>query len=210
MQIIFPPRPKGKIHPDNLNQFESTGLYIAQKKFQGSRALIHIGKNGQVLIANRHGRPFSKFKPNITEEVLSLNLSQGKEYWLDGEFMSDKRLILFDILQAGKFFFNGPDQLERLSILDEICRKPQKIAKGNLALHVTENIQMAVTYFNNFDHVYRECLPIRQLEGLVLRKKHAKINNFGFCEYETNDLIRCRKSYMCESPKKGRSGGYDF
>jgi ATP-dependent DNA ligase len=215
MKIIYPPRPKGKIPPQDLPYYEDTGKWLAQRKFRGSRAVINVSSSGKVTLGNRHGTTFSRFSldKKYAEEFLSLNLKSGIEYWLDGELMnkdvnSTNEIILFDVLQVGRYFFSSPNQQERLEILKEICFNPQDFYKN--ALRVTDRILMAETFSNNFVKRFQESLPIPQIEGLVLRKKNSTLDNFGNVEYETTNLIRCRKQFGVDTPKDRRSGGYEF
>lgn len=218
VKIIYPPRPKGKMPPSDLPYYESTGKWVAQRKFRGSRAVIHISPDRKITLGNRHGTTFARFSLDrqYKDEILSgLNLTQGLEYWLDGELMNKDQnatneIILFDVLQAGRYLFNSPSQLERLQMLKDICGNPQNLNRSGLALEITPRLWMAETFDKDFVSRYKEALPIQQLEGLVLRKKAAGLDNFGHAEYETTNLIRCRKQFGLETPKDQRSGGYEF
>jgi ATP-dependent DNA ligase len=202
----------------DLPHYESSGKWVVQRKFRGHRAVINISPNREITLGNRHGRQFSKFSldSKYKEEILScLNLKPGLEYWLDGELMNadvdaTNEIILFDLLQAGRYLFNTPNQMVRLEMLREICGNPQKLCRSNIALEVSPRVWMAETFDKDFMSRYKEAIPIQQLEGLVLRKKDAGLDNFGASEYETTNLIRCRKSFACETPKEQRSGGYEF
>jgi hypothetical protein len=217
VKILFPPRPKGKMLSSDLPFYESTGKWVAQRKFRGSRIVIYISTDRKITVGNRHGRQFSKFslEKSFAEEILSvLSLEEGLDYWLDGELMNkDKNatneIILFDILQAGRYFFSKP-QLERLELLDKICGFPQKLCRQGFALEVSTHLWLAQKFTSNFSDRFDESLPVPQLEGLVLRKKLAGLDNFGDKEYETANLIRCRKPFRAEKPEAGRSGGYEF
>ena len=218
VKIIYPPRPKSKMLPKDLPYYESTGKWVAQRKFRGSRAVINISTAGEVTLGNRHGTSFARFSfdQRYREEIMSsLCLKKGVEYWLDGELMNKdenatNEIILFDVLQVDKYLFGSTTQLERLKMLDDICGNPKELCSSGIALQVTPRIWMAQTFHNNFASRFAEALPVVQLEGLVLRKKNSTLDNFGYTEYQTNDLIRCRKPFACETPKDRRSGGYDF
>lgn len=211
MRIIFPPRPKSRMLPTDLPYYESTGLWLAQRKFRGSRAVIHIAKDRTVTLGNRHGGKFARFDldDGYKKEIIeALKLDDGVEYWLDGELMNKdvgatNEIILFDVLQVGKYLFGGPSQIARLAILNEICQNPQKKSKTGLALEVTPRLWMAETFFDHFVDRYNESLTVDQLEGLVLRKRRSCLDNFGVSEYETPNLIRCRKPFA-------KDKGYDF
>lgn len=211
MNIIFPPRPKSRMLPADLPYYESTGLWAAQRKFRGSRAVIHISKDRKITLGNRHGVPFARFDldANFKKEILQgLKLDSGVEYWLDGELMnkdvnSTNEIILFDVLQVGRYLFGSPSQIARLALLDEICQNPQKKTRNGLALEITPRLWMAETFFDHFVDRYNESLTVDQLEGLVLRKRRSCLDNFGVSEYETSNLIRCRKPFA-------KDKGYDF
>lgn len=218
VKIIFPPRPKGKMLPTDLPYYEKTGKWVAQRKFRGSRAVINISPEGEITLGSRHGSSFARFSldRNYRDEIMSgLNLQKGVEYWLDGELMNKdenatNEIILFDVLQFGKYLFGSTNQLERLQILKDICNSPTELCPSGIALKVTSRIWMAETFSSEFSKRFAESLPVVQLEGLVLRKKNSFLDHFGHAEYETNNVIRCRKPFACESPKSMRSGGYEF
>lgn len=218
VKIIFPPRPKGRILPSDLPYYEQSGKWLAQRKFRGSRAVIHISPEGNVTLGNRHGESFARFsltKDHRDQFLNGLNIQKGMEYWFDGELMnkdknSTNEIILFDILQAGRYFFNSPTQQERLDILSEICGNPIKLCSSSIAYEVTPKIWLAQIFLENFAERFQEAMPNKQLEGLVLRKKNSAIDNLGQKLYETSNLVRCRKPFAIESPKEKRSGGYEF
>ena len=115
MSIIFPPRPKGAIPPTELPYYESLGIYCAQLKYNGSRSIVHISTNGDVSIYSRHGRPHKNYQMPvaIAKEILALpGLKKGVEVLLDGELLSKttakdtkNKIVFFDILQYGNYFF---------------------------------------------------------------------------------------------------------
>lgn len=211
MKIIYPPRPKSKIHPNDLPYYESTNNWCVQRKFNGHRNLIHISPERIVTFASRHGQLHKKFilTNALRDELLSvLNLEKGLEYWLDSELMAKQvnatnEVILFDVLQVGRYFFGSPKQMERLELLKEICGNPKILEPGKIALQMSPKIWMAETWTNDFVTRFQESLPNPKLEGLVLRKKNSFLDNFGQKEYETGNIIRCRKPFAEDK-------GYNF
>jgi len=195
----------------DLPSYERSGDWIAQRKFRGSRAVVYISKSREVYLGSRHGKPFSNFDltPSLKEELLSsLTLESGKDYWLDGELMnkdvnSTKEIIFFDVLQAGKYLFYKPTQVERLQILNEICNSPTKTCRSGIALEVSANFWLAEWFDSNFEDRYKDSLSNPQLEGLVLRRRNKGLESLGEKEYETPNLIRCRKPFSQEK-------GYEF
>ena len=209
--VIFPPRPRGKLNPKDLPYYNSQGIWCAQRKFNGSRNLIHVKKTGELSLLSRHGESHRKFVlgGSFRDEILSaLRLQPGVEYWLDSELMNKQvnatnEIVLYDVLQAGKYLFGSPDQLTRLEILKDICGNPTTLEPGGIALKVTSRLWMAETFMDEFVARYQESLENPKLEGLLLRKRKAALDNFGTAEYETGSMIRCRKPF-------GNEKGYNF
>ena len=203
MKILFPPRPKGRISPNALGKYESSGQWVVQRKFNGTRNLIHVDCDGRVSMFSRHGDCHKQFSPteSIKKEIISLNLIKGKEYWIDSELLSFKtksadyknRIVLFDLLQADRYLYRKPNQLERLDMLDKICRSPKDLESGGLAKRVTENIFLAQTFDSDFCGEFKKFIDRDEIEGLVLRKKTSFLENKGLREYSVSWQIRCRK-----------------
>jgi len=218
---MWPPRPKNRIRFVELPRWERKGGWVAQRKFDGTRTLIHILPNGQVEAWRPGKQPHLQWKlsVDVAAQIRSLNIELGKEYWLDGELLNNKtsddhyknRIVLFDILQAGWYFFGGPNLMKRQQLLADICRNPVTLESGRgIALVVTENIWLAQTFtdhfvdrwndFISFDEAKKMVYVVNEIEGLVLKQAKSVIEDFGNKEYEVNWQVRCRK------PEKG----YDF
>lgn len=201
--IIYPPRPKGAIPPDELDYYESLGIFCTQPKYNGSRNVIHILPDGQVFCYSRHHRKHLVYEmPEfVKNEIRNLpGLQKGIEVWLDSELLSKttptdtkNKIVLFDVLQHDKYLFLSPDQKGRLEILAKICGNPTKLDNmRGMGYTVSDTILMAPTFYINFRAEFdKDRGP--EVEGLVLRKINSTLDNFGQKEYEVNWLIRCRK-----------------
>lgn len=213
MKILYPPHPNSKISAHKLDEYEKSGKWLAQRKFNGTHILIYISKDRKITILTRHGTPpklFSLTKSHI-DQLLSLNLEDGKDYWLNGELLDHKtknknykgKIILFDVLHAGQYLIKKLNQIQRVKLLSEICRNPTEIEENNgIALKVTEDIWMAQTWSENFYDHYKEFLHLDEIEGLILRKADSFIDNFGQKQYDVSWIIRCRKPHA--------GGNYNF
>lgn len=205
-KILFPPHPDTKIPSARLNDYEKTGQWVAQRKFNGTHILLNISPERKVSILTRHGTPpklFSLTRSHV-DQILSLNLEQGKEYWLNGELLdhktTDKRykekIVLFDVLQAGRYLFRNPTQMVRLEMLNEICGRPTALEpNAGIALQVSDQIWMAQTWESNFLERYKELLHMDEIEGLILRKRDSVLDNFGAKEYQVHWILRVRKPH---------------
>jgi hypothetical protein len=214
---MFPPRPKHRIRPADLARYERQGIYVAQRKFNGTRTLIHIS-DGKVAAWRPGKTPHLQWSITgptgatgqtgvtgpIANQFLSLNLIPNAEYWFDGELLHNKttdpnykdRVVLFDVLQAGEYLFGKPDLLGRYDLLTQICRAPTTLEPFHgIALQATENIWLAETFGENFEDRYQDHIDTDEIEGLVLKKKKSCLDNFGNKKYEVSWQLRCRKEH---------------
>lgn len=204
VQPIFPPRPKSKITPANLPVYESSGKWCVQRKFNGQRTIIHVSEDRTISIFGRECEEHGNFIPtqNLITQLQQLDYQPGKSYWLDGELLHAKtttpeyknKIILFDVLQEGNYFFQRTTLLERYDVLKRICRNPLTLEpKNGIALFVTPNVWMAETFFDNFSQHFHEKKHLDEIEGLVVKKRDSVLDSTGHRYYESTWLIRCRK-----------------
>lgn len=206
MPLLYPPHPESKISYSQLREYEKTGKWIAQRKYNGTHILIYISKDRKITILTRHGtapRLFSLTKSHI-EQLLSLNLEEGKDYWLNGELLDHKtknkfykgKIILFDVLHAGQYLIKKLNQLQRLELLNQICKFPKEFEPNHgIALEISKDIWMAEYWSENFEKHFKEFLNLDEIEGLILRKSDSFIENFGQKKYDVSWILRCRKPH---------------
>jgi ATP-dependent DNA ligase len=196
MQIIFPPRPRGKIHPNQLSREERRGKWMVQRKFNGTRNIIYV-LGDRVVFYKGDGHKHVKFKPPsfLIREVLSLNLDPKKEYYFDSELIDlyqKNTVVLFDILAAGSYLI-GESQKKRLVMLEDLCRNPQTYPTPPIALSVTKHIWLAEHWSSQFAKHFQEFLSEPVIEGLVLRETDSILTNHGHSPYDVDWQVRCRK-----------------
>lgn len=202
-KVLYPPRPNNKILPSQIHTYDPNN-WVAQRKFNGSRTVVNI-KGDKVSFLN-YGEPHKNWKPSqsIIDQFLSLNLKKDKEYWFDGELLYSKtkdpfyknKIVLFDILQEGNYFFNSLNLMERYDLLKEVCRFPKELeSKNKLALVVTEDIWLVEMFEDNFEKHFKEYLHLDEIEGLVLKKRNSVLNNAGNKKYSVSWQVRCRKPH---------------
>lgn len=205
MEILYPPRPKSKILPTQLSEYERSGKWVVQRKFNGTRVLLNVHGN-KIHILNRHGIPPKLFSLSSEhkKEIATFNLDPNKNYWFDGELLDHKtitpfykkRIVLFDLLQAGEYFFTAPHLLSRLDLLKQILNNPQKREPNlGIALQSTEHFWLAETFDKNFTDRFNDFIENPEIEGCVLKRKDSCIDNLGKKEYEVGWQIRCRKPH---------------
>lgn len=220
-QYIYPPYPNraSKISPLDLDQFEQTGRWLVQRKYNGSRTGVRVYRE-KVSVHDRHGGSLVSMPLTETmkECVLSLNLNPDVGYWLDGEFLGKKAkvaltqqqaakdtLVLYDILFMGRHL-NQENQQTRLDLLSKICNHPTEHEPKKRALQVvnkeSSHIWMAETFDKEFEYRFYEFVDEDEqgrdlhpeIEGIVLRNKQFILRNAGVKQYSLKgEVIRCRK-----------------
>lgn len=205
MRVLYPPRPVSKIVAGELGKYEASGKWVAQRKFNGTRNLIHILPDGQVELFTRYGEPHKQFEmsDSLRNQILSLNIQGGLEYWLDGELLDAKtstpaykgRIVMYDVLFARKYLF-GVNQMKRLDTLRDLCGDPQELEPNlGLALRVSDHLWMAETFVAGFHEEYERFIDQPEIEGLVLRRKDATLDHVGTKPFEVSWVLRCRKPH---------------
>lgn len=212
MKILFPPHPNIRIPFSKLAEYEKSGNWVAQRKFNGTNIVIYVSADRKIHILTRHGtapKLFSLSKSHI-DQILSLNLEKGKDYWFNGELLDHKtknehykkKIVLFDVLHAGKYLINSLNQSKRLELLNNICHNVTNLEEKGIALKVSNDIWLAENWKNDFENHYKEFINFDEIEGLILRKSNSVISNFGQKEYDVSWIVKCRK------PHSG--GNYNF
>ena len=198
MRYVYPPRPKGRTTPSDLTIFESSGEWLVQRKYNGVRNLVHKMADGSMCFFNRHGSEQSKIKPTkvMFDAINSIGFKNGREYVLDGELLKiglDNKpiFVIFDILWDGKYLFGSPSQFERLEILRDLCGGFH--LETDYGYKLSNDIFVANYWMKNFLMEFNRVLDHPKIEGLILRKKHSALDDYGYREYETTSQVRCRK-----------------
>jgi hypothetical protein len=176
-QYIYPPRPKNPIPPSDLKMWDNNSM-IAQPKINGSNCSIYLdGKD--MWVFNRHGQRLTGFDI-IKSEIYQLYSGKG---WtvLNGEFTNKAKLdhnqnqfrnkfCLFDILVDESKHLIGVSFEDRIKILEE--KFP---TTDNYISQLTENIFRINSYRNDFVNLFDSLSKIDMVEGLVLKRKSAKL-----------------------------------
>src|SRR4051812_7142156 len=106
MHFIYPPRPKNKIEPARLDQYEQSRNphWWAQWKYNGTRTLVYIEADRSVRLYERNGGAHKAYTLTAATkaDLLALDLGEGG-YILDGELMHSKTkdikdtIVLYDV-----------------------------------------------------------------------------------------------------------------
>lgn len=199
-RYIFPPRPKNAI-PESELDFWDNGSLIAQPKLNGSNCLIFT--NGVKIVSmNRHNQKLTNF--NLSDSEVN-NIYRGDGGWtvLNGEYMNKSKIdetglifnhkfVIFDILCLDGDYLVGSTFEERINLLDGLYGTQN--SEKDYLFGISENIYRVRSYTDGFHKLYQELTPIDMIEGLVMKRKNAKLE-VGTCENNnTRSQLKCRKA----------------
>jgi ATP-dependent DNA ligase len=197
-RYVYPPRPKNAIPDSELNSWDD-GSLIAQPKLNGSNCVIFT--NGErFIVMNRHGQRLTNFQLS-DGELKSLYKGSG---WmiLNGEYLNkskndetgqsfNHKFVIFDILCYDGDYLIGSTFEDRVKLLDSLfgTRNSEK----DFLFSISENIYRVKTYMTGFSQLYDMLTPIDMIEGLVLKRKSAKLELGSTENNNTKSQLKCRK-----------------
>ena len=205
-KYLYPPRPQFKIPPSDLIKYEN-GDYYAQIKYNGTACVVFT--NGEELqVYNRHKQTLSKYSPFIPFKKFS---PDGKWYVYAGEYLNkgqkgengdierDKFVIWDCLVYAGEYLV-GKTFSERMAMID--ARYPcygMRVGEKYLESYdylcstTIEGVYKSPVYCAGFDFLYEDLIKTDLYEGVVLKKRDAKLT-FGFQEKNNSEWqLKCRK-----------------
>ena len=198
-RYIYPPRPKNPI-PNTELSFWDNGSLIAQPKLNGSNCLIFT--NGEKHIAmNRHNGRMTNFQIK-DEEIAALYKGTGGWTVLNGEYMNkskqdetrsafNHKFVIFDILVDDGDYLVGKTFEERIALLDSMFG--QEDSEKDYLYGISENVYRVKSYMNGFNMVYDRLTPIDMIEGLVMKRKNARLEMGNTELNNVKSQIKCRK-----------------
>jgi ATP-dependent DNA ligase len=203
---LFPPRPLETTKHTELSKYDN-GEFIAQPKYNGTCCNVFLSEE-ELHVMNRH-------KGEITSNYSHIDLKglhSGKGWMvLCGEFLNKNqkgedgnpfnlKFVIWDILvYEGRYLLNTTLE-SRLTLLENLfpCAsmsvgKNKMECYKHLCCTKYANVYKAPTYINNFDKLYNDIVETDLYEGLVLKRKDAKLS-IGLNEKNNNTWqIKCRK-----------------
>jgi ATP-dependent DNA ligase len=199
-RYLYPPRPKNAISPDDLNFWDSNSL-LAQPKLNGSNCLIFT--NGvKVVVMNRHNQRLTNFRLT-DEEVKSLYRGNGGWMILNGECLNKSKMdetgqpfnhkfVIFDILCFDGDYLVGKTFEERVQLLDTLY--DQINCEKEYLFGISENVYRVKSYLSGFNDLFNKLTPIDMIEGLVMKRRNARLEIGSSEMNNVKSQIKCRKA----------------
>jgi len=199
---IWPPRPKNAAPPSAIKIWDN-GLMFGEPKLNGSNCTIYT--NGiQVKAMNRHNQSITNYRLD-TSEIFELFRSHSKGEWMviNGEYLNkskndetgktfNHKLVIFDLLVLNSNYLVGKTFQERIDIRHNLFGTLD--SEKSYLYKITENIYHVKSYTNGFNNLFNTISKIDMVEGLVLKRKNARLE-MGLSESNnTKSQIKIRKS----------------
>jgi ATP-dependent DNA ligase len=201
-RYIYPPRPKNAISPDELNFWDNESL-ISQPKLNGSNCLIFTNGD-KFVVMNRHNQRLTNFR--LTDsEVKELYRGNGGWLILNGEYLNKNKMdetgqpfnhkfVIFDILAFDGDYLVGKTFSERIELLDSLYDKVD--SEKEYLYSISTNVYRVKSYINDFKNIFDRLTPIDMIEGLVMKRKTARL------EIGTSELNNVKSQLKCRKPTK--------
>jgi hypothetical protein len=175
---------------------------MAQPKLNGSNTTIYT--NGeQVIIMNRHGARLTNFQIPL-DEIKSLYRGvRGQWLVINGEYLNkskqdergitfNHKLIIFDILVYKSDYLVGQTFQQRVHLLDELYGKND--SEKSYLYSVSDNVYRVKSFDTGFKSLFDQLSPIDMIEGLVMKRKNAKLEIGNTENNNTKSQLKCRVS----------------
>jgi ATP-dependent DNA ligase len=199
-RYVYPPRPKNAINQDDLTFWDNNSL-LAQPKLNGSNTTIYT--NGeQVIIMNRHGARLTNFQIPL-DEIKSLYRGvRGQWLVINGEYLNkskqdergitfNHKLIIFDILVYKSDYLVGQTFQQRVHLLDELYGKND--SEKSYLYSISDNVYRVKSFDTGFKSLFDQLTPIDMIEGLVMKRKNAKLEIGNTENNNTKSQLKARK-----------------
>lgn len=200
-RYIYPPRPKNAI-PDTELNFWDNGSLIGQPKLNGSNCVIFLDGT-RSMIMNRHNERLTGFQIPQDELNSLYKCSDGEWMVLNGEYLNkakqdengiifNHKLVIFDILTFKSDYLVGKTFEERIQLLDELYGTND--SEKSYLYSVSKNVYRVKSYTNGFKNLFDILTKIDLVEGLVLKRKNARLEIGNTENNNTKSQLKARKA----------------
>ena len=199
---IYPPRPKNAI-PTNTISCWDNNMMLAQPKLNGSNCLIFT--NGErYTVMNRHAQRLTNFQLSDSElQLLYRPIQSGKWLVINGEYMNksksdeaglvfNHKFVVFDILVFDSDYLIGSTFQQRVELLDNLYGKNE--CSKDYLYQISENIYRVKSYNSNFSEIFNNLTKIDMIEGLVMKRKNAKLELGTTENNNSKSMVKARKA----------------
>lgn len=200
-RYIYPPRPKNAIPDSELNFWDNKSL-IAQPKLNGSNCVIFMDGTRN-MVMNRHNQRLTNFELPQAELNALYKCNPGELMVINGEYLNkskqdergvtfNHKLVIFDILVFKSDYLVGSTFSDRITLLDELYGT--KDSEKPYLYSVSDNVYRVKSFETGFKQIFDDLTKIDMVEGLVLKRKSAKLEIGNTENNNTKSQLKARKA----------------
>ena len=200
-RYIYPPRPKNPIPDSELNFWDNKSL-IAQPKLNGSNCVIFMDVTRN-MVMNRHNQRLTNFELPQAELNALYKCNSGELMVINGEYLNkskqdergvtfNHKLVIFDILVFKSDYLVGSTFSDRITLLDELY--VTKDSEKPYLYSVSDNVYRVKSFETGFKQIFDDLTKIDMVEGLVLKRKSAKLEIGNTENNNTKSQLKARKA----------------
>jgi ATP-dependent DNA ligase len=153
---------------------------------------------------NRHNQRLTNFRLT-DEEVKSLYRGNGGWMVLNGEYLNKSKMdetgqtfnhkfVIFDILCFDGDYLVGKTFEERVQLLDTLY--DQRNCEKEYLFGISENVYRVKSYLSGFNDLFNQLTPIDIIEGLVMKRRNARLEIGSSEMNNVKSQIKCRKATL--------------
>lgn len=200
-RYIYPPRPKNAIPDSELNFWDNKSL-IAQPKLNGSNCVIFMDGTRN-MVMNRHNQRLTNFELSQVELNALYKCNTGELMVINGEYLNkskqdergvtfNHKLVIFDILVFKSDYLVGSTFSDRITLLDELYGTND--SEKPYLYSVSDNVYRVKSFETGFKQIFDDLTKIDMVEGLVLKRKSAKLEIGNTENNNTKSQLKARKA----------------
>jgi len=200
-RYIYPPRPRNPISSDELNFWDNKSL-IAQPKLNGANCVIFMDGTRN-MVMNRHNQRLTNFELPQAELNALYKCNPGELMVINGEYLNkskqdergvtfNHKLVIFDILVFKSDYLVGSTFSDRITLLDELYGT--KDSEKPYLYSVSDNVYRVKSFETGFKQIFDDLTKIDMVEGLVLKRKSAKLEIGNTENNNTKSQLKARKA----------------
>lgn len=206
-RYLYPPRPKHKIKPSTIMQYDN-GQYFAQVKTDGSNSTLYIAPDKTWQLWNRHNEKQTLYRDLEFEKLYRGNsgfivlngemLNKNKKHENGKEF--NHKFIIFDILVYENQILDGWTLQERIELLGklypaEAFRITETGVEHDEFLYQTDvkDIYRVANFVGGFEKIFHDATKLEIYEGIVIKRKNAPLQPMFKKDNNSDTMLKCRR-----------------
>jgi ATP-dependent DNA ligase len=175
------------VEQDSFVEMSNDPAWVAEKKYNGQRTCLWI-IDGKVQFWGRHGK-LLKYNQDPDADMVAYLIKKFPKgvFLFDGELRHNKtkgvrdKLVLWDVLIFRDRLLNKEQYWVRRAILEN-------------RLEGTDQVKLIHQYRTDFKQVYNSVITDDEIEGLVIKNLHSKINISRTSGQNSNWMYKIRKA----------------